>query len=62
MKSILFILLLSIPLALAIDCSTFQDPETCLEIINNPELSEEEIQMIISALIYQSYYPDHDFL
>jgi len=47
MKYTIFILLLTIPLASAIDCSTFPDPELCFEIINDPDLTEEEIQMII---------------
>ncbi len=46
----------------ALDCNNVNDIDSCLEILNDDELSDEEKEMLISALIYQSYYPDHDFI
>jgi len=48
--------------ALEISCDNLIYEELCLEILNNNELTDEEKEMLISALIYQSYYPDHDFI
>lgn len=59
---LIFFLFLTEVYAFDINCDNVNDRDSCLEIINDDELTDEEKEMLISALIYQSYYPDYDFI
>ena len=46
----------------ALDCNNVNDQDSCLEILNDNSLTDNEKEMLISALIYSGNYPNHELV